>query len=90
MTATFLVELYLPGQTDASAADIVERARAAATVLARRGTAVRLVRSIFVPGDDSVLCVWEGPSVEAVGEANLLADLPYERVVPATLEGETR
>jgi hypothetical protein len=89
VTATFLVELYLPCQTPASADDIVERARAAAEVLARRGTDVRLVRSILVPGDDSVLCVWEGPSAAAVGEASLLADLPYERVVPAELQGES-
>lgn len=88
MSATFLVELYLPGQSAAAAADIVGRAREAAAALERRGTHVRLVRSIFVPGDDSLFCVWEGPSAEAVGAASILANLPYERVVPAFLTGE--
>jgi hypothetical protein len=80
--AHYLVELYLSrmgaGGLEAAAA----RARGAAETLSSQGLAVRYVRSIFVPDDETLFIVFEasGPAaIEAVleragtGRARVLA-----------------
>jgi len=45
---------------------------------------IRYLGSTFVPGEERCLCMFEGPSAEAVRQANVRAGLPLERIVEAT------
>jgi hypothetical protein len=85
----YLVKLHLPTGGAAALAAAGERARAAAEQLVREGTAVRWVRSVYVPEDETCFLVFEGGSSDAVGEASRRAALEYERIVEAepALEG---
>ena len=78
---SYLVESYAVGSVVDEQRD---RARRAAEV----GTGVRYVRTTFLPGDETVLHVFEATSPEAVREAAGAAELPYERIVEA-VEGST-
>jgi hypothetical protein len=84
--AEFLVELYV-SRGDAHTIDgTAERARLAAEELSRTGGAVRYVRSIFVPEDETCFCLYEADSVESVREAARRAALPFERITEAFTE----
>lgn len=78
---SFLVETYAPAAI--ALADVEARARLEAVELARAGTPVRYIRSIFVPGDEMCLYLFEAPSGEAVREASERAGLVPERIVEA-------
>jgi len=73
---SFLVESY-------AADSVVEDHRECARLAAELGTGVRYVRTTFLPGDETVLHVFEADSAEALGEAAREAALPYERIVEA-------
>jgi hypothetical protein len=75
MAQTYLVECYWPGVE----IDAVQAA------LARAGAEreVQCVDSILIPEDEIVLCVFEGPSANAVRDASLRSGLPSERVTPS-------
>jgi hypothetical protein len=86
--AEFLLEVYVP-RTDVLAVERGdERARIAAEELAREGTPVRVLRTIFVPEDEMCFYLCEAASTDAVKELANRAGLPLERVVesvaPAT------
>jgi hypothetical protein len=49
----------------------------------REGTSVRYVQSVLVPEEESVFCLFEGPSAEAVATLNRRAGVPVERVSEA-------
>jgi ubiquinone/menaquinone biosynthesis C-methylase UbiE len=79
--AEFLVELYLSG-ADADGVDReTRRARCAAAALTAEGRSVRLVRSIFVPEDETCFLLVEADTAEAVHEAANRAAVPFERVL---------
>lgn len=71
MPQTYLVECYWPGVTEESL-----------TQLSRSSEAgdVAWLESILVPEDEIVLCLFEGPSEEAVRESSRRVGLPSERV----------
>lgn len=79
----FLLELYVPRSEEASAERHGARARLAAEELAREGTPVRYLRSIFVPEDETCFYLYEAASPEAVREAARRAQLPADRVIEA-------
>ena len=82
--AEFLVELYLSG-ADADGVDReTRRARCAAAALSAEGRPVRLVRSIFVPEDETCFLLVEAETAEAVHEAANRAAVPFERVLATT------
>ena len=58
-----------------------ERARSAAEALTREGTAVRFVRSVFVPEDETCLLVFEARTPDAVALAGRRAGLTHARIV---------
>lgn len=72
--ATFLVEAYQPHGLGQSA-DLVRSAA--------EGTAVRYVRSIFVPEDEICFHVFEAPSAEALREVGEKAAVTWQRIVEA-------
>ena len=75
---SFLVESYASG-SPAVLADARERARRAAQL----GAEIRYLRTTFIPGDETLLHLFEAPSLEALDVAGRLAALPFERIVEA-------
>ena len=73
---SYLVESYAPeGVVD----DRRERARRTAEF----GTDVRYVRTTFLPGDETILHLFEATSADALRDAAREAALPYERIFEA-------
>jgi hypothetical protein len=58
--------------------------------MAEFGTGVRYVRSTFLPGDETILHVFDSASAEALHEAARDASLPHERIVEALENGGQR
>jgi hypothetical protein len=80
----FLVELYRShSETRAAAAD-GERARVAAETLSGSGHPVRLVRSFFVPDDETGFLLYEAEAADTVRTAMALAGLPCDEVHETT------
>jgi hypothetical protein len=67
-------------------ASAAARARAAADELAGEGVAVRHLRSIFVPEDETCFMLYDGPSAAAVEDAVARAGLACERVLEAATQ----
>jgi hypothetical protein len=82
----FVAEQYVPRCETEAAARGAEAARTAAEQLSREGAAVRFVRSIFIPDDETCIYLYLADSVEAVRAAAALASLPLERVSEAVSE----
>jgi hypothetical protein len=72
----YVLEAYSPGSVAASQC---ERALLAAEL----GTGIRYVRTIFLPGDETLLHAFEATSPDALSEAAHAAGLAYERIVEA-------
>ena len=66
-----------------SSADAFDDACARARLTAERGSGVRHVRTTFVPGDETVLHVFEAPSAEVLADAGRVAGLEFDRIVKA-------
>ena len=79
--AEFLVELYVSGAGADGADRETRRARCAAAALTAEGRPVRLVRSIFVPEDETCFLLVEAETADAVHEAANRAAVPFERVL---------
>jgi hypothetical protein len=79
----YMVERNLPGLTEEQLAAAAASAKTATTRMANEGVPVRYLRSTFVPSEDKCFCLFEGPSAEAVREANERAGLPLERITEA-------
>jgi hypothetical protein len=75
---SYLVESYL-----ADTVDGVDDARARARRTAELGIGVRYVRTTFLPGDETILHLFEAPSADALDDAGRRAALPFERIVEA-------
>lgn len=88
----FLVEAFLASSNRDEAHRAAERASAAARQMTREGVPVRLLRSVFVPDDETCFYLYEATSAEDVREAVRRADLPYERLSEALAspKGEER
>ncbi|HEX4621280.1 MAG TPA: DUF4242 domain-containing protein [Myxococcaceae bacterium] len=81
--STYVAERYLPGVTSKQLLDAARSAKAASARMTAAGTPVTYLRSTFLSGDETCYCLFEGPSEEAVRQANDEAGIPYERIVPA-------
>jgi hypothetical protein len=75
---SYLVEAYVSGGQRAMA-----HAREGARRTAELGVGVRYVRTTFLPGDETVLHLFEAPSASVLDEAGRRAALPFERIVEA-------
>ena len=73
---SYLVESY-------AADSAVDRERERAQRAGELGTDVRYVRTTFLPADETLLHLFEAPSVEALRRAGRRAALHYERIVEA-------
>jgi len=81
--AEYLVETYVSRTGAESVPVCAERARRAARQLMRQGTAVRYLRTVFVPEDETCFYLYEAASEEVVREAAHRAELRIERIVEA-------
>ena len=82
--AEFLVESYV-ARTDARGVD--SRVRCARRAAAG-GTAVRYLRSFFVPEDEICFLLFEAASADDVRDAARRADLHFERISEAVPGGK--
>ena len=76
---SYLVESYAADRPEA-----VEDAVRCAHLAAELGAGVRYLRTTVVPGDETVLHLFEAPSVEALRSATSRASLAYHRIVAAS------
>lgn len=78
---TYLIEAYLPAPHTQSARAAGRRARAAAAEMSRAGTAVRYLRTAFLPDDETCFHLFEAVSADAVAEVGRRAEIDRARVV---------
>jgi hypothetical protein len=79
----FLVEVYIPRGMDTPATPSRKDIARVTEQLRREGTRVRLVRSIFVPQDETCFYLFRALNGEAVREAGTRAGLHFDRVLEA-------
>jgi hypothetical protein len=79
----YLVELAAPAGGWSDLQQLTARAREEAETLSRDGSAVRFLRSIYLPEDDTCVFLYEGDSAEAVSEAGRRAELHVLAIAPA-------
>ena len=84
--------LELPRPTDGwdRLDELILQARRAGDEVTRAGRRVRFVRSIFVPEDDTCLCIYRAAAAEDVREAAGLVALSSSRVTEVVSKGGTR
>ena len=70
---TYLVERYLPGHDRAWLE--------AALARLRDGDGVTYLGSLYVPMDEACLCRFQADDAQSVRDANVLANLPFARIV---------
>lgn len=76
----YMVERSLPGFEESQLPGAAASAKAATATMTQEGTPIRYLRSTFVPTEQKCFCLFEGPSVDVVREAQERAGLPYERI----------
>jgi Protein of unknown function (DUF4242) len=77
----YVVERYLPGLDQGELRRSLGRLGPATEELRQEGVRVRYLGSTIVT--EACFCQFEGPSEDAIAEANRRADLPFSRVVEA-------
>lgn len=79
----YAADRNLPGIT----MDQLAAAQQAAIDTSRRfteeGKPVRYIRSMYVPGDDRCICLFEAADAESVEAVNEEAGIPYTRITEA-------
>lgn len=81
----FLVESYV-----AVSEELVRDAVARARETAERGDGLRYVETTYLPGDETVLHVFEARSPESLAASAEAAGLQFERIVPAVQASDNR
>ena len=82
----FVAEQYFSRTDVAGARRAGTAARDAAEQLTREGTEIELVRSIFVPQDETCMLIYEADSLDSVQLAAQRAALTFERIAEAAGE----
>ena len=85
--ASYLVETYQPRPGGARLEHAARRAQAAAEALAREGAAIRFVRAIALPDEDTCFFLYEATTAACVGEATRRASIRFDRIVDAEHAG---
>lgn len=73
---SYLVEAHV-----ASTPEAFDDACRQAQRVSDRGNGVRYVRTTFLPGDETVMHVFEAPSLRSLADAGRSAGLDFERIV---------
>jgi uncharacterized protein DUF4242 len=75
--AVYIVERDLPGITLEQLAVAQKAAIETGQEFTANGKDVRYIRSIFVPGDNRCMCLFEATGPELVKEVNEAAQIPF-------------
>jgi hypothetical protein len=84
----FVAEQYFSRNDVAGARRARGAAQDAAEELARGGVAIELVRSIFVPDDETCIFIYEADSIETVRLGADRGGLAFDRIAQAAGEPE--
>jgi hypothetical protein len=87
--AEFLLEMYVSRETPEVVELGADRARRVALTLRHRNRSVELLRTIFVPEEETAFFVYQAESADDVREAARLAALPADRVVESVTQPST-
>lgn len=79
----YLVERSLPGAQVEHIAAAQKRAIEDGKALTAEGKSVRYIRSTFIPGEQTCMCLFEAATADLVREANERAEVPFTRIVEA-------
>ena len=82
----FLVELYVPRADAAGADDAARRFAGAAADLTAEGRSIELVRSIFVPADETCFLLVSATSADDVHETARRASVPFDHLGEASAD----
>jgi hypothetical protein len=82
--STYLLEAYLSKSAADGPADLAARAAFAAEEMRRQGAAVRYLRGIFIPQDETCFHIFEAGSEADVKNAAARAGIQAERVLETT------
>jgi hypothetical protein len=77
----YAAKCYWPGVTEHELAAAATRALREAEDLTHDGSSVAFLGSLFFPGDDLVLCLFDASSRAVVKQANERAGIPCERIM---------
>jgi hypothetical protein len=81
--AVYMVQRDLPGITMEQLGAAQKAAIGTAKAFTAKGKNVRYIRSTFVPGEASCMCLFEASSPALVKEVNEAAKIPFTRIVEA-------
>ena len=81
--AVYMVERDLKGITMPQLVGAQQAAINTSRRFTADGTAVRYIRSTFVPGEARCMCLFDATSAEDVKKVNEAAQLPFVRIVEA-------
>jgi len=81
--SVYMVERELPGISMGQLADAQKAAIETSKEFTKLGKPVEYIRSMFVPGEDKCMCLFEAQSADTVKQVNDTARIPYTRVVEA-------
>jgi hypothetical protein len=79
----YMVERSLKGISMEALGAAQQRAIDTSRQQSAQGTPVRYIRSTFVPDDGNCRCLFAAERPEDVARVNELAQIPYDRIVPA-------
>lgn len=79
----YMVDRDLPGITMEQLAAAQRAAIETSQRFTAEGQPVRYLRSMFVPGESRLMCLFEAPDAARVRAVNERAQLPFTRIVEA-------
>jgi hypothetical protein len=81
--AVFVVERHLKGINSEGLAAAQRAAMNVSEQFTQAGRPLRYIRSVFIPGEERSLCLFEAADSETVTAGNRAAGLPIDRVFEA-------
>ena len=81
--SVYMVERELPGISLDQLAGAQKAAIDTSKQFTEKGKPVEYIRSMYVPGEDKVMCLFKAENADTVKQVNDEAKIPYNRVVEA-------
>ncbi len=79
----YMVDRDVPGASLEQLTDLQQAAIQSSQRFTSAGKPVRYIRSLFVPGEERCLCLFQSTERVLVQQVNDDAGLPYTRIIPA-------
>jgi hypothetical protein len=77
--AVYMVDRHLPGITKGTTGRSARAAIETTREFTQQGKKIRYIRSMFVPGEERCMCLFEAENPQLVKEVNDAAKIPYTR-----------